>query len=352
MKTKHPFMVAALSAEPAPAPQWKPGEALPKSVKLLNFGDNPSTKGNFRVTQETIDGLSAFQKAKGREHVVIDVEHSTLQGSPAYLASTEPRPVVARKAQVVVLADKSIGLDAIEWNDGADKTAANYADISPALTYVKDLFGKGIHWVCGILSAGLVRQGALYDVAFCSADGLNPADPDGDGDDDSGMDDLIAMLVSMGVLPAGATPNDVAEWIKGLLGSIAELRQAHENLKSATAGLSAETTAAISTAIKPLQDQVAALSASDTKRAKEHLCAMARMDGKVIPLTAEVIEALTVDAFATQLKALKAGVVPLMQRTVSTGLGADNGAGATSLTEERRKIAALVGVDPAKVKWD
>ena len=351
MKAKKAFTIAALFADHMPtAPQWKPGEALPSTLKLLKLGDNPSNKGTFRVTQERLDGLSAFQKSKGREHVAIDLEHSTLPGSPSYIASQEPRPIAARKGQVVVTDDQCIALTAIDWLEDAAKTAANYADISPAVIYVADKFGAGIHEVLGLHSAGLVRNGALFDVAFCSADDLTPMADDDDAQAADESEDnvfeyaVINALISKGLLKTGANMLDLAALIVRII----------ESEAAEPAGLSADDLKKVEgvagTAVKPLQDQIAALTASDTLRRKEHLCAMARVDGKVIPLTAEVIAALSVDALDAQLKALKPGTVPLHQNTRTTGLNADETAGGV-LTENRKKMAAMVGVDPAKVTW-
>ena len=345
MKTKPSFTIAALFADQtASASQWKPGEPLPKSLRLLKLGDNPSNKGTFRVDQETLDGLSAFQKSKGREHVCIDLEHSTLPGSPSFIASQEPRPIAARKGQVVITDDQCIALDSIDWVEDAPAKAANYADISPAVIYIANKFGEGIHHVLGLHSAGLVRNGAIFDLAFCSADDLTPMEAEAD-DEPSFDAAAISALVAKGILKAGATMRDLVELFVRCI----------EATPAAPAGLSADDFAKVETAtaaaLKPMQEQLAALTAADVHRRKEFMIAMARSEGKVIALTADVVAALSIDQLDAQLKMLKAGTVPLSANTRTVALSAEDPAGG-ALTDARKKLAASCGLDPAKVNWN
>ena len=114
------------------------------------------------------------------------------------------------------------------------------------------------------------------------------------------------------------------------------------NKEEQEAELSAAVKAAVAEAVKPIQEQVAALSASAVAHEKQDLIAAAAREGKVIALSAEALAKISVeDLKATITKT--AVTVPLSAMTPSKVN--ENGAGGEP-TEEQRMIALNCGVSP------
>ncbi len=57
---------------------------LPERIKFLNWGRNPSDRGDFLVDEQSVQALNA-QIARGSfARIVLDFEHNSLKGSPHY----------------------------------------------------------------------------------------------------------------------------------------------------------------------------------------------------------------------------------------------------------------------------
>ena len=114
------------------------------------------------------------------------------------------------------------------------------------------------------------------------------------------------------------------------------------NKEEQQAAMSAAVKEAVAEAVKPIQEQVAALSASAVAHEKQDLIAAAAREGKVIALSADAIAKISVaDLQATIAKT--AVTVPLNART--PGKVNENGSGGEP-TEEQRMIALNCGVSP------
>lgn len=324
------------------APQWKPGTELPTSLLVLRSGANLSNQGTFTVDETTNANFSRIMREKGRDRVSIDFEHNTLAGSPAYKESTEPRPIAGRG--IPVLTPLGVELKDIEWTSEGRKMAEHFGDISPAPWHTEDGTVVGIH------SVGLVRNGAIYDLTFCSADAgdieSNPEEQE--------MKTLLAALSAAKLIPENGTENDVVALITGLNAKLATAEAALATLGGVT-GLSADQVKSIAaevagTAVTALTAEVSGLKLESIKVQKAHLIELAKFEGKVVGLTADVVDSLTIDQLKDQISKIKPSV-QLGQRTPGvTPLGADGGTG-NGPTEVQAKVAAACGMDATKIKW-
>ncbi|MFA6271233.1 MAG: phage protease, partial [Candidatus Paceibacterota bacterium] len=190
----------ALEGNPFIGPQWKPGTELPATLLVLRSGANQSNQGVFNVSAATAQIFSSFMRDKGRDRVTIDFEHNTLEGTPAYKEAREPRPVAGRG--IPLLTPNGIELTNIEWTSEGRKMAEHFGDISPAPWHEKDGTVLGLH------SVALVRNGAIYDLSFCSADNQNTKENE--------MKDLLAALSAAKLIPENGTESDVAKLIQDL----------------------------------------------------------------------------------------------------------------------------------------
>lgn len=138
--------------------------ALPNRFKVLGWGANPNTKGRpLIVSTKTVQALPALQRARGHQKVALDFEHNTVPGSKAYKESQEPRAVASFNTLEVVEGE-GVFFNVDRWTPEGAKGAPNFQDISPAV----EMDDQG--HVVFIHSAGLCRNGSVYDLEFFNAD--------------------------------------------------------------------------------------------------------------------------------------------------------------------------------------
>lgn len=138
--------------------------ALPNRFKVLGWGANANTKGRpLIVSAKTAQALPALQRARGHEKVALDFEHNTVPGSKAYKESQEPRAVASFNTLEVVEGE-GVFFNVDRWTPEGIQGAPNFQDISPAV----EMDDQG--HVVFIHSAGLCRNGSVYDLEFFNAD--------------------------------------------------------------------------------------------------------------------------------------------------------------------------------------
>jgi phage I-like protein len=339
MKQKS-FVTALFAPEGNPnlVPQWKPGTELPKSLLVLRSGSNPSNKGTFKVNDITTASFDRVMRANGRDRVTIDFEHNTLEGSPAYKQSVEPRVVAGRG--IPVLTPLGVEIQDIEWTKAGRDMAENYGDISPAPYHLEDGTVTGLH------SVALVRNGAIYDLTFCSADQANdeikPTEEDA-------MKSLITALSAAKLIPENGTETDVVN----LITTLKQKADAAEAGLAAVTALTADRVKEIAdecakTQVSALTAEITGIKADGVRREKAHIIELAKFEGKVVALTADVIEQLTVEQLKDQISKIKP-TVPMAQVTKTAALGADGVKPA--VTEVQKAVAKSCGMDPAKINW-
>ena len=308
---------------------------LPHRIKILNWGDNPNCHGK-RVNVGPLFAKCLAAATYPYRKVALDFEHNTFPGTAAYKESSEPRPV-AGFGTVEVVEGKGVYLTMSAWTPDGEKNAVNFADVSAGAVTDKD--GN----VVAVASVALCRAGAVDGMDFVEAplsggvsSALSGIINNSEKQKGQAMDFKALLIKSLGL---GDDATDEA--IQAALEKALE-KKPEPNKEEQDAALSAAVKAAVAEAVKPIQEQVAALSASAVAHEKQDLIAAAAREGKVIALSADALAKISVaDLQATIAKT--AVTVPLNAKT--PGKVNENGAGGEP-TEEQRMIALNCGVSP------
>jgi hypothetical protein len=138
---------------------------LPRGVKILHWGDNPSTRGNFRVGTDTLACLEENQHRLGFDRIPVDYNHSSEPSSDSYkemLKAGRP-PIIFGYGNPKVIAGQGVWLLAVDWTPAGRESALNFQDISPSLASNRS--GE----VVFISSVALCTNGSLHHVTLFSA---------------------------------------------------------------------------------------------------------------------------------------------------------------------------------------
>lgn len=280
---------------------------LPKRIKILNWGDNPNCYGK-RVNVGPLFAQCLAAAAYPYRKVALDFEHNTFPGTVAYKESSEPRPV-AGFGTVEVIEGKGVFLTMSAWTPDGERMAVNFADVSAGA--VTDKEGN----VVAVASVALCRAGAVDGMDFVEAplsggvsSALGGIINNSENKKGQAMDFKALLIKSLGL---GDDATDEA--IKAALAKALE-RKTEPNNEEQQAAMSAAVKEAVAKAVKPIQDQVVALSASAVARDKQDLIAAAAREGKVIALSADALAKISVDDLKATI-AKTAVTVPLSART-------------------------------------
>jgi Mu-like prophage I protein len=132
--------------------------ALPGRLKILEWGRNPSSKGDVVLDDYSASQLPLNQGA-GFAEVALDFEHNTVPDSEEFKRTTEPRAVAGYGTPIVVRGD-GLYLDRMRWTPQGQANARNYIDLSPAVA--TDAQGR----VTFVHSCALTRNGAVHGLHF------------------------------------------------------------------------------------------------------------------------------------------------------------------------------------------
>lgn len=325
----------------------------PKRLKLLNWGENPSTKGPIVLNAFTAQVMPLLQRELGLDRVALDFEHNTVPGSDAWKNSKDPRPVAAHGVPLLVLND-GLYLDDLVWTEEGRKNADNYPDLSPCVARGSD----GAMLFCH--SAALTMTGSVYGLEFFSVPMVPVVKQE-----EAEMEKWLLALLG---LEAGATDEQVAaqakkmglaltalsaakpETLRVLLalpqGTLTALSAAKPETVTAllaldagaltalsaqdAAGLKAKlellgqvgegakaTIEGLATRLAKTEGQLLSFSAAYSKAQRDAILAEALKAGKVVPLSAEQVASMPMETLREMVSKLPA-TVPLDQRTPET----------------------------------
>ena len=321
---------------------------LPHRIKVLNWGDNPNCHGKrVNVGPLFVKCLSAATYPYRK--VALDFEHNTFPGTPAYKESAEPRPVAGFGTIEAVEGD-GVYITMSSWTPEGERMAAHYADVSAGA--VTDKEGNLI----AVSSVALCRAGLVDGMDFVEAPlsggissalsgiinqegGLKPAAPISKGK--QAMDYKALLLKSLG-LGEDATDEAIQAALEAAEKKPKEAGEPGTGNGERDAALSAAVKAAVAEAVKPIEEKVAALSAAAVAHEKQDLVAEAAREGKVVALSADALEKISVEDLKATI-AKTAVTVPLSARTPTT-IKENKTEG--EVPEEFRKIALSCGVSP------
>lgn len=307
------------------------GRPLPNRIKILNWGENPNCHGK-RVFVGPL-----FAKCLGAEtypyrKVALDFEHNTFPGTAAYKESKEPRPVAGFGTIEAVEGD-GVYITMSNWTPEGEKMAANYADVSAGAVTDKD--GN----LVAVASVALCRAGAVEGMDFVEAPLSGDVSSALSGiinNNQKGQQAMDYKALLLKILGLGDDATDEA--IQAALDAAAKKPTKEEQ----DAALSAAVKAAVEKAVKPIEEKVAALSASAVAHEKADLIAEAAREGKVIALGADALEKLSVEDLKATI-AKTAVTVPLSARTP---IWLKEKPAEGDVPEEFRQIALNCGVSP------
>lgn len=307
----------------------------PTRLVVMPWGVLTSRVGSF-----TVDGLTAAvfrdnqNKMRLDGRLALDFEHNTLEGTAAYKASAEPRPVAAWGLASVVL-NEGIVFDDLQWTpEGLSAWNGKlYQDISPAP--FRDKAGR----VIALHSAALCRHGELEGLTIHAA-----ASPRVSG--------YLAALSAQPLSALNSTPTPMKEALLKLLTALGVTLADSASDEEITAALNTAAAAAKPAVDKPdpmsaqVTAQVTALSAEFEAFKKQALLDAASAAGKVIPLSAEQIVLTPLSVLSALCAAAVPGAVPL---TTTTTTQTVPGAKPDALSAETLKLAAQMGLTPEEV---
>lgn len=317
---------------------------LPERIKVLNWGENPNFHGlAVRVGKPLMAAMSSGVYPFKR--VALDFEHNTYPGSPAYLESVEPRKV-AGFGTIEVVEGEGVYLCVDSWTPQGAEGAVNYCDVSavPAM----DKFGN----VVAVKSVALCRNGAVPEMEFrdvaLSVDSAFVDLVSTNTNKEISMEKLKAFIAKLlGKEPADVTDEEVvAEVEKKFAAGAVEPKPVDAALNVADVG--AVVKAAVAQAVKELETQVVALSASvdsvkgaGVAKDKQGIIDEGRRAGKDVRLPEEAVAALSVDAIRTHVDGLPV-TIPVDKRTPFSVR--EKGAVGV-VTEYQRSLCLSCGVD-------
>lgn len=183
------------------------GDNLPARVKILDWGTNPSIKGDFKVGAKTLACLEANQKQLGFERVAIDYNHTSVPGTDEYQPGRPP--AIFGYGTVRVKENDGIYLEDVTWTPAGLEHARNYEDLSPTVHQEPGSEVDYIH------SVALCTNGCLDNVTFFSAttDKTNMTTNTSPG---TGVTLTLALLASGLGLAATATEAEVTTKLQRL----------------------------------------------------------------------------------------------------------------------------------------
>ena len=310
---------------------------LPRRIKVLNWGDNPNCHGR-RVNVGEL-----FVKCLGADtypyrKVALDFEHNTFPGTAAYKESQEPRPVAGFGTIEAVPGD-GVYITMSSWTPEGEKMAVNFADVSAGA--VTDKEGN----LVAVASVALCRAGAVEGMDFVEA----PLS----GDVSSALSGILSNTNQKGkamdykallLKTLGLGEDATDEAIQAALDKAAEAAKtaSPDTDKEKKAEFDAVVKAAVAEAVKPIEEKVATLSAAAVAHEKADLIAQATREGKVIALSADALEKLSVEDLKATIEKT-AVTVPLSAKTPAT---VKENRVEDEVSDDFRQIALNCGVSP------
>jgi hypothetical protein len=139
---------------------------LPTRIKILNWGANETLDGQVILDDESTKCFYSNQRCIGRTLAPLDFNHNTVPGTEAFKADKEPRAIAAYGVPTIVPGE-GLFYEYLTWTPSGEKSARDYADLSPAV--ITDEGNR----VIGLHSCALTPAGAIANLTFYSADSMS-----------------------------------------------------------------------------------------------------------------------------------------------------------------------------------
>ena len=323
---------------------------LPQRIRVLNWGENPNANGKRVFVGDRL--VACMQSSVYPWHqVALDFQYNTVPDHPAYKESSEPRRV-AGFGKVEVVPGDGVFLRMQRWTPDGLSCAHNYSDVSAAP--VCNDSGE----VIGIHSVALCRNGAVPGMDFVqvalsiSSDVLAAIGGESvnTNNEETQMKKLMAIIAGwLGMDPETATEEELVAGVQAKLAAKEEKPDTPD-----PEALSALVANQVKAAVEPLTARIEALSTSNDafaaallKRDKAALVDAGARAGKVVSLSADLLDKMTLEEVSSHVEAL-AVTVPL-DKVTPDNLTNDTAKGKRVLTDSERLIALNCGIDPESI---
>ena len=292
---------------------------LPQRVKILAWGENigRTTGARILVDETTAATLTANQERVACDLVPLDYEHQSERTHPNYIPDPRLSP---GGGKIEVVPGEGVFLSAITYTPNGLQYADSYQDVS-AVVHL-DRAGRPL-WIS---SVALTQRGDLAGMELAEAIAALSATTPNTMTDNASLRPILLKLLK---LPDSATDEDI-------IAAGESSTTTTETMDDTTA----ETTAALS-AVTTRLDQ---LEAAAITRQREDLVARASRDGKIIPLSAELIASTPVAVLSALVDGLPAGEVPLQANGSREKVEAKTAA----LSADEKGAAARLGLTDAE----
>lgn len=322
------------------------GGKLPERLVVCPWGSHDvGSRGKVIVNDKTLAVFGANQKLLGRDgRIQGDFEHNTVEGTEAYKADKEPRLVVTWGDARV---EPGIGVTVSGLTYTPEGKAAleggHYQDISPAVVRDKDGVVIGLHSFAfcrhGQISnftIGAASAGAALKARLTALSASFPDPTDSETAPMKPTPELIALLALLGVTLAAEA--DEAATATALKDAAAKVEAA----KKPPDAMSAE----VNTKFDALSAKIEKIEAERDELKRAEILREAAAEGKVVPLSAEVLKATPLDVLRDIVKNAKAGEVPLQK----TETGKEAKGSVEAFTAEGKDVLAKLGLTPEDVE--
>lgn len=292
---------------------------LPTEVRILKWGENigRTTGARILVDDAVTQTLSANQQLVAFDRVPMDYEHQSVPGHKNH----QPDPRYSPGSGIItVKPGDGIYLSAIEYTPNGQELASSYRDVSAVVH--TDADGRPVL----ISSVALTQAGDVEGVEFAQ-----------------GMAALSAIVNLPNQQPNTTTTMDQPDYkaiAYGLLNLPADA-SVEDFVAAAEAAAKAPEAKPEPPAAPQDGDAVVALSARLDELQRELLVRDAARDGKVIPLSADVLKATPLATLREIIAGLPANVVPL---SVGVLPPAEKPTKVTALSAEETRAARALGL--------
>lgn len=326
--TPLPTAASAVLSVAAPFRRGGAEVGLPQRVRILKWGENVGRTTGARILVDEVVAatLTANQELVAIERVPMDYEHQSVKDHPNFQPDPRHSPGAG---SIEVVVGEGVFLSAIDYSPSGLEHAPGYQDVSGvihldgdhrpvwissvALTQTGDVAGMEFSEAMAVLSARLAAPAAVT----LSAPAMTP-------------DDYRPLLLKMLRLKEDATDEEL------VAAAEAESQEppAPQDPMTPDAPTATET-AALSARLDLLESRA-------TQGEREALVARASREGKVIPLSAELISATSVAVLTALVDGLPAGAVPLDATHRKVAAAPDTAV----LSADESHAAQLLGLTP------
>lgn len=305
------------------------GEAvsLPQRVKILAWGRNEVRPGGqvILVDDQVATSLSANQELVGIDKVPMDYEHQSFPTHRNYMPDPRHSPGSGR---IEVVPGDGVYLCGISYTPSGVEHAASYQDVSAVVHH--DAEGRPL-WISSVAlcQAGAVAgmefsEAAAAALALAAAPSPSPTPTPDTMDQTDDAPNYRELLIAK----LGLTPGESGEVTDE------QIHAAMSTAKPEAAGTEA------------LSARLTALESLEARREREALVARAAAEGKVIPLTAELIAQTPVAVLSAMVDGLTAGEVPLAGAKTTEKPGSE----AVALSADEATAAKALGLTPEEFR--